>query len=163
MLMLVCLILLFVGLAATIFIPHMIRFVLDIKENLRVMEERKEGSVYSSLDSDTFPIPTAIMLIIIYAVCMTSLILLFTWVTIYNNKPYKQTEEMQSKKVNIEYKLSYYDKLFFDYVDEAKQYNQEVNRTNNKKIRFKVEDRTEYMIDIDYYITEFYNNKTTTS
>jgi len=159
MLLLVLFICLFLFVFVSIILPHTISLVMDIQSG----NTNNHDSLFSRFDNDKVSTETAVAMIIGYVVLTVALIGCFTWLTIISNKPYKQTEEMQSKKVNIEYKLSYYDKLFFDYVDEAKQYNKEVNRTNNKKIRFKVEDLTEYMINIDYYIAEFYNNKTTTS
>ena len=100
--------------------------------------------------------------IIGYIIASIIFLMFIIWFVKSCNEPYKYPDSMRDERVKIEYKLSYYDNLFYDYIEEAKQYNYEVNRSNIKFIRFKLEDRTEYMIDIDYYMTEF-NNHTTTS
>lgn len=99
--------------------------------------------------------------IIGYAITFILFLIFIIWIVKCCNEPYKYSDSMRDERVKIEYKLSYYDKLFYDYIEEAKEYNREVNRSNTKFIRFKLEDRTEYMIDIDYYIKEL-NNRTTT-
>ena len=93
--------------------------------------------------------------LVVYMLCVAFAIFMIKGL----NKPYTQSEKMQYKKTSIEYKLSYYDKLFYDYIEEAKEYNRDVNHGNNKGVRFKVEDRTEYMINIDFYVNEFNNRK----
>lgn len=99
--------------------------------------------------------------IIIYVIVFIIFLIFTIWLVKSCNEPFKYPNNLRDERIRIEYKLSYYDKLFYDYIEEAKQYNYEINRSNTKFIRFKLEDRTEYMIDIDYYMTEF-NNHTTT-
>lgn len=67
----------------------------------------------------------------------------------------KLTQEQQvtylEKKQFLEDNLERKDKYFFKYLDDAIEHNQIVNNYNNKWYRFSVEDRSEYMIDIEYY------------
>ena len=150
-------------------IIHIVDLIKSIQE-----EERSEDLLssdenyvnYSIYNKEWYTIKENIRnaktCIIGYVIAFIMFLIFIIWIVKCCNEPYKYSDSMRDERVKIEYKLSYYDKLFYDYVDEAKLYNEYVNRGNNKFCRFKVEDRTEYMIDIDYYITEF-NNRTTTT
>ena len=106
-------------------------------------------------------IRNAIIYITGYIIAFIFFLIFIIWIVKCCNEPYRYSYDMKDERVKIEYKLSYYDELFYDYIEEAKQYNSKVNMGNTKFIRFKLEDRTEYMIDIDYYIKELDNHTTT--
>ena len=67
----------------------------------------------------------------------------------------KLTQEQQvtylEEKQFLEDSLERKDKYFFKYLDDAIEHNQIVNNYNNKWYRFSVEDRSEYMVDVEYY------------
>ena len=67
----------------------------------------------------------------------------------------KLTQEQQvtylKEKQFLEDNLERKDKYFFKYLDDAIEHNNNVNMYNDKWHRFSVEDRSEYMVDIEYY------------
>jgi len=160
MLLLIFLIGIFLFVFVGIMLPHALYLVSKIRDNI---DDKENNSVRSKLDDEYLCTPVAVICIVGYIAIAIAYICCAVWFIKVSNGPYKYSEEMQHKRTNIEYKLSYYDKLFYDYIEEAREYNKEVDSSNNKMVRFKIEDRSEYKINIDYYIAEFYNNKTTTS
>lgn len=62
-------------------------------------------------------------------------------------------EQWLAAKDRIEYQLDQKDKYFFTYIKDAEQHNKEVNAANNLWYRFSKEDRSEYEVDIEYYIS----------
>ena len=62
-------------------------------------------------------------------------------------------EQWLATKYRIEYQLDQKDKYFSTYIKDAEQHNKEVNATNNLWFRFSKEDRSEYEINIEYYIS----------
>ena len=63
----------------------------------------------------------------------------------------KDKENYLLNKQILEDNLSRKDKYFFTYLDKAEEHNEKVNEHNNYWYRITIEDRSEYMIDIDYY------------
>lgn len=105
-----------------IFVPI---FIIGIKES----------------DDGAFAVGLSLIMITLVVVPM-----LIGWVG-YGKVNKKYLEE----KEKIEYQLDKKDKYFFTYLSDAENHNKGVNIGNNIFFRFKKEDRSEYMIDIEYY------------
>ena len=63
----------------------------------------------------------------------------------------KQRDSFIVNKQFLEDNLDKKDKYFFKYLDNAIEHNERVNYGNSKFFRFSIEDRSEYLIDIEYY------------
>lgn len=70
----------------------------------------------------------------------------------------KVNKKYSEEKERLEYQLDKKDKYFFTYLDEAENHNNGVNMGNNIFFRFKVEDRSKYEIDIEYYKSTLIND-----
>ena len=87
-----------------------------------------------------------------------AIVVIFSIILLGVNIKYKPSMTELNRKSVIEYKLAIHDDQFETYLKKAEDYNKLVNAGNNIFWRFKVEDRSEYMINIDYY-KENYNGK----
>ena len=63
----------------------------------------------------------------------------------------KDRESFIVNKQFLEDNLEKKDKYFFKYLDDAIKHNEIVNCNNDKFHRFSIEDRSEYLVDIEYY------------
>lgn len=63
----------------------------------------------------------------------------------------KERDSFTAEKQFLEDNLEKKDKYFFKYLDDAVKHNKEVNNGNDKFHRFSIEDRSEYLVDIEYY------------
>lgn len=63
----------------------------------------------------------------------------------------KDRDSFIVNKQFLEDNLEKKDKYFFKYLDDAIKHNERVNCNNDKFHRFSIEDRSEYLIDIEYY------------
>ena len=88
-------------------------------------------------------------------------LLLTAWLvgSLYNGKlSNRRRKELLEKKQIIENCLIRKDSSFFYFLDEAEKHNNDVGLGNDLWHRFKKEDRSEYMIDIEYYKSTLIND-----
>lgn len=81
-------------------------------------------------------------------------LLLTAWLvgSLYNGKlSIKRKKELLEKKQIIESCLERKDSSFFYFLEEAEKHNNDVSIGNDLWHRFSKEDRSEYMVDIEYY------------
>lgn len=67
------------------------------------------------------------------------------------NLSQRDRESFIINKQFLEDNLEKKDKYFFKYLDDAIKHNEIVNYNNDKFHRFSIEDRSEYLIDVEYY------------
>ena len=87
---------------------------------------------------------------ILGATAGVALILIVGLTFTYNTTGYSK-QGLLKEKEKLEFYLDQKDKYFFDYLSKAKMHNEIVEIGNNKWYRWSIEDRSEYMIDVEYY------------
>ena len=89
----------------------------------------------------------------IILLCIVALVLPISLVngkSLYKQDMQDVLKKYLVEKEEIEYILENHPSMYI--IDQAKAYNSKIEVGNNYWCRFNIEDRSEYLIDIDYYI-----------